>query len=130
MASPKSPILAVPPGSRDSKRLSTYEKGSYVRKDGTNDERETAGRAKNMRSHGGHGMQGKSNRSKFKGLSDLTTSTVPGIAKGIYEQEESIYNLKESKEEQKLFETNESLNHLISSLENKQNLITEQNDEN
>ena len=129
-AGEESPLLAVPPGSRDSKRLSTYEKGSYVRKDGTNDERETAGRAKNMRSHGGHGMQGKSNKSKFKGLSDLTTSTVPGIAKGIYEQEESIYNLKESKEEQKLFETNESLNHLISSLENKQNLITEQNDEN
>ena len=129
-AAEESPLLAVPPGSRDSKRLSTYEKGSYVRKDGINDERETAGRAKNMRSHGGHGMHGKSNRSKFKGLSDLTTSTVPGIAKGIYEQEESIYNLKESKEEQKLFETNESLNHLISSLENKQNLITEQNDEN
>jgi len=129
-AGEESPLLAVPPGSRDSKRLSTYEKGSYIRKDGINDERETAGRAKNMRSHGGHGMHGKSNSSKFKGLGDLTTSTVPGIAKGIYEQEESIYNLKESKEEQKLFETNESLNHLISSLENKQNLITEQNDEN
>jgi hypothetical protein len=33
-------------------------------------------------------------------------------------------------EEQKIFEVNDSLNHLISSLEDKQKLITEQNDEN
>ena len=83
-----------------------------------------------MRAHGGHAMQGKSNRSKFKGISDLATSTVPGIAKGIYEEEESIYSLKESKEEQKLFEVNDSLSHLIDSLEEKQKLSTEQNDEN
>lgn len=75
-------------------------------------------------------MQGKSTRSKFKGISDLATSTVPSIAKGIYEEEESIYNLKESKEEEKLFEVNDSLNHLIDSLEKNQKLITEQNDEN
>jgi hypothetical protein len=129
-AGEESPLLAVPPGSRDSDRLSTYEKSSYVRKDGINDERKIAGRAKNMRAHGGHAMQGRSNRSKFKGISDLATSTVPSIAKGIYEEEESIYNLKESKEEEKLFEVNDSLNHLIDSLEKNQKLITEQNDEN
>jgi hypothetical protein len=66
----------------------------------------------------------------MKGISDLATSTVPSIAKGIYEEEESIYNLKESKEEEKLFEVNDSLNHLIDSLEKNQKLITEQNDEN
>ena len=32
-------------------------------------------------------------------------------AKGIYEQDESIYKLKEKTEEQKLFEVNESLNN-------------------
>ena len=60
----------------------------------------------------------------------MATSTVPSIAKGIYEEKESTYNLKESIEEQKIFEVNDSLNHLISSLEEKQKLITEQNDEN
>jgi hypothetical protein len=63
-------------------------------------------------------------------VSDLATSTVPSIAKGIYEHDESTYTLKESMEEQKIFEVNDSLNHLISSLEDKQKLITEQNDEN
>ena len=66
-----------------------------------------------MRAHGGQAMHGTSTRSKFKGISDLATSTVPSIAKGIYEEEESIYNLKESKEEQKLFEVNDSLNHCL-----------------
>jgi hypothetical protein len=75
-------------------------------------------------------MHGTSTRSKFKGISDLATSPIPSIAKGIYEKDESIYNLKESKEEQKLFEINDSLNGLIDSLESKNKLITEQNDEN
>ena len=127
-----SPLLAVPPGSRDSKRLSTYEKSSYVRKDGTNDGRKSSGpRQRNIGAQYNAEKRGNSTRSKFQGaLSDLATSTVPSIAKGIYEQDESTYNLKESIEEQKIFEVNDSLNHLISSLEDKQKLITEQNDEN
>ena len=52
------------------------------------------------------------------------------LSKGIYEQDESIYNLKESKEEQKLFEVNDSLHNLLKDLENSKKTITEQNDEN
>ena len=129
----ESALLAIPPGSRDSKRLSVYDKGTYERKDGTNDGRETAGRGKNMRAHGGSGMSGRSKKSKFPGGQNLTTSIIPdldGLSKGIYEDRQAIYNLKESKEEQKLFEVNDSLNNLLSSLENKQKIITEQNDEN
>ena len=126
-----SPLLAVPPGSRDSKRLSTYEKSSYVRKDGTNDGRKSSGpRQRNIGAQYNAEKRGASTRSKFQGASGVATSTVPPIAKGIYEQDESTYNLKESIEEQKIFEVNDSLNHLISSLEDKQKLITEQNDEN
>ena len=126
-----SPLLAVPPGSRDSKRLSTYEKSSYVRKDGTNDGRKSSGpRQRNIAAQYNAEKRGSSDRSKFQGASGIATSTVPSIAKGIYEQDESTYNLKESIEEQKIFEVNDSLNHLISSLEDKQKLITEQNDEN
>ena len=128
----ESALLAIPPGSRDSKRLSVYDKGTYERKDGTNDGRETAGRGKNMGAHGGSGMTGRSKKSKFPGGQNLTTSIIPdldGLSKGIYEDRQAIYNLKESKEEQKLFEVNDSLNNLLSSLENKQKIITEQNDE-
>ena len=126
-----SPLLAVPPGSRDSKRLSTYEKSSYVRKDGTNDGRKSSGpRQRNIGAQYNAEKRGSSTRSKFQGASGIATSTVPSIAKGIYEENESTYNLKESIEEQKIFEVNDSLNHLISSLEDKQKLITEQNDEN
>lgn len=130
-AGEESPLLAVPPGSRDSKRLSTYKKSSYVRKDGMNDGRKSSGpRQRNIGAQYNAEKRGSSTRSKFQGVSDLATSTVPSIAKGIYEEKESTYKLKESKEEQKLFEINDSLNHLINSLEEKQKLITEQNDEN
>ena len=52
------------------------------------------------------------------------------LSKGIYEQDESIYNLKESKEEQKLFDVNDSLHSLLKNLEDSKKTITEQNDEN
>ena len=125
-----SPLLAIPPGSRDSDRLSVYNKSTYVRKDGTNDGRESAGRAKNMRAHGNTAMSGKSTRSKFPGMRDSGTSAIPSIAKGIYEEDESIYSLKESQEEQRLFDVNESLSQLMNSLEARKKIITEQNDEN
>ena len=132
-AGDESALLAVPPGSRDSKRLSVYKKGDYLRKDGTNDGRETAGRAKNMRAHARVNDTGRSKKSKFPGNRAMATSVIPdldGLSKGIYEDRQAIYNLKESKEEQKLFEVNDSLNNLLSSLESKQKIITEQNDEN
>jgi hypothetical protein len=129
-----SPLLAVPPGSRDSERLSkvsNYEKGSYTRKDGTNDGRKSSGpRQRNMAAQYNAEKRGRSTRSKFQGASGIESAALPSIAKGIYEEKESTYTLKESKEEQKIFEVNDSLNHLISSLEDKQKLITEQNDEN
>jgi len=122
-----SPLLAVPPGSR---KVREYEKSTYVAKDGTNDQRSTAGRAKSMRAKYNAEKAGSSTRAKFPGSRDLTSSKIPSISKGVYEQDESTYTLKESIEEQKLFEVNDSLNHLISSLEDKQKLITEQDDEN
>jgi len=130
-AGEESPLLAVPPGSRDSDRLSTYKKSTYVRKDGTNDGRKSSGpRQRNIAGHGNNEMRGNSTRSKFKGISDLAKSTVPSIAKGIYEQDQSTYTLEESKEEQRLFEVNDSLKQLINGLENKEKTNMEQNDEN
>ena len=51
-----------------------------------------------------------------------------GLA-SLYEQEESIYKLKEKSEEDKLFELNSSIRSLIEGLEEKETLM-EQQDEN
>ena len=44
---------------------------------------------------------------------------------GIYEQDESIYNLREKSEEEKLFEVNESVRSLLEGLDNKENVPLE-----
>ena len=52
-----------------------------------------------------------------------------GIGSGIYEEDQSIYNLREQTEEDKLFTIDKSVRDLLQELENK-NTITEQKDEN
>jgi len=64
------------------------------------------------------------------GYGDLKTlTTMNGLGAGIYEQDESIYNLRESDEENKLFEINESVRNLLQDLNKNQTLITEKKDE-
>ena len=52
-----------------------------------------------------------------------------GISVGIYEEDQSIYKLREETEEDKLFETSESIRMLLEGLESKEN-ISEQKNEN
>ncbi len=73
-------------------------------------------------------MSSNTPRSVFPGSEKMVKNTVPRIAKGIYEQNESIYTLKERSEEEKLFAVNDSVRSLLQSMENK-NLLTEQQDE-
>ena len=125
-----SPLLAVPPGSRGAKRLSVYDKGTYARKDGKNDKRKAGART---RSIGGKYNKEKSSstiRNVVPGLSDLNTLANPSIGSGIYEQDESIYNLREQNEEEKLFTLNSSVKVLLEGLENNNKDIVEQKDEN
>ena len=51
------------------------------------------------------------------------------IQNGIYEQYESIYNLREQTEEDKLFKINNSIRTLLEGLENKDNLLVEHKNE-
>ena len=77
------------------------------------------------------------NKSKYAGqmASPSLRNTVPGmrdiqtLAKGIYEQEASIYSLREQSEEDKLFTINKSVKVLLEDLETKEKLITEQKNE-
>ena len=55
-------------------------------------------------------------------------NSIPSIAKGIYEQEQPIYSLREQNEEDKLFNVSDSVRNIIESLENNK-LLTEQNNE-
>ena len=48
---------------------------------------------------------------------------------GIYEQDESIYKLREKTEENKLFEMNNSIRRLIKGLEEKELLMEQQNED-
>ena len=57
------------------------------------------------------------------------TAAIPSIAKGIYEDQQPTYILREHAEEAKLLELNESVKKLIEGLENKTK-PTEQDNEN
>ena len=63
------------------------------------------------------------------GIQDIGTIAKMGsIGTGIYEQDEAIYKLKEKKEEDKLFERNNSIRTLIESLEEKETLTEQKNE--
>jgi hypothetical protein len=67
---------------------------------------------------------GSSLRTTLPGSRDIQS-----LAKGIYEQEASIYSLREQSEEDKLFKINKSIKVLLEGLEVKEKLITEQKNE-
>ena len=118
----ESPLLAVPPGSRNDKR--TYEKSTYYPV--KNDRRKNSGpRIRNYASKRSAEKSSPTMRNVFPG-SEI--NSIPSIAKGIYEEEQPIYKLNEEVEEQKLFELNNSIKNIIESLENKQ-ILTEQKNE-
>ena len=120
-------LLAVPPGSRDSPRLTPGAKGKVYTPVKT-DKRKSSG--PRIRNYAAKRSAEKSSNTIRNILPGAEINTIPSIAKGIYENQESTYNLKESVEEQKLFEVNESLHSLITDLDkHQQKLLTEQNNE-
>jgi len=107
----ESPLLAVPPGSRDDVR--TYEKSTY--KPVKNDRRKERGpRTRNYASKRSSEKSSSTLRNIFPG-SEI--NRIPSIAKGIYEEEQPIYKLNEHAEEQKLFEIDNSVVQLIENLD-------------
>ena len=126
----ESALLAVPPGSRDSPRLTPGAKGKVYHPVKNDSRKDSGPRIRNYKAQYNAEKRGASNRSKFPGSEISSLSSMLPLSKGIYEQDDSIYNLKESKEEQKLFEVNDSLHSLLKNLEDSKKTITEQNDEN
>ena len=125
-ATDDSPLLAVPPGSRQAPRLTPGAKGKVynpVRHDRRTD---SGPRKRNYAAKYNKEKRGSSNRSVFPG-SEI--SSIPSISKGIYELKEPTYKLEELNEENKLFEVNNSIRELLSNLEQKDNILTEHENE-
>lgn len=125
-AGEESPLLAVPPGSRNSPRLTPGAKGKAY-KPVKNDRRKDTG--PRTRSYAGKRSAEKSSSTMRNVFPGSEINTIPSISKGIYEEEQSIYTLREKSEEDKLFEINDSIRNLLLGMENK-NRLTEHKDEN
>ena len=68
-------------------------------------------------------------RNTIPGITDLSTLASPSAGRGIYEQNESIYSMTETVEEQKLFKLNSSIRTLLEDLEKKDNILVENKNE-
>ena len=125
-AGEESPLLAVPPGSRNAPRLTPGSKGKAYRPVKTDKRKSSGPRARNYAGHRNAEKSSNTSRNVFPG-SEI--NNIPSLSKGIYEEQDSIYTLRERSEEEKLFEVNDSVRNLLQSMEEK-TLLTEQKDEN
>jgi hypothetical protein len=140
----ESGLLAVPPGSRNTpkatpgaqaKRKERIHKGPHGSKTykPTRDSRPQGARTRSTRSQYAS-EEGSSTMRKIMpgyadGLKSLGQGFVP-TSEGIYEEEQSIYTLREQKEEDKLFQMNENIRSLLQQLEENGKDTTENPDEN
>ena len=122
----ESSLLAVPPGSRNSPRLTPGAKGKVYHPVNRDKRSDSGPRIRNYNSKYNHEKRGASTRSVFPG-SEI--NSIPSIAKGIYEVKQSTYKLDELKEENRLFEVNNSIRSLLENLEEKNQSIMEQENE-
>ena len=125
----ESPLLAVPPGSRDAPRLTPGAKGKVYHPVKT-DKRQAGARTRSYAAKHSKEKSSATTRNTMPGYADLRSIVkMDGITAGIYEEKESTYNLREHTEEEKLFKINESFRGLVKELENSENLLMEQKDE-
>jgi len=125
----ESPLLAVPPGSRDAPRLTPGSKGKVYRPV-KRDSRQAGARTRSYQSKFSKEKSSATTRNTMPGYTDLKTLTkMDGVGVGIYEHEEPIYNLMEQNEEKQIFKINNSVDDLITILNERENILTEQKDE-
>ena len=128
----ESPLLAVPPGSRDTptvKSLEPQAKGKkyFPKRD---DRRSGSGpRSRSMKASGGAQKASSGTRNTLPGSEIGNLAKPIGANVGIYEQDESTYTIRELSEETRLFEIDSSLRVLLEGLENKEENLLEQKNE-
>ena len=121
-----SPLLAVPPGSRTRQKphLTKGSKGKAYAPVSV-DKRTPGARSRSMAAQWGQQMTSPSLRNIAPGYGGH--DSLKSLGAGIYEQKEPIYNLSEQKEEDKLFQLNDSIRFLLDDLGKKP--LTENKDE-
>ena len=120
----ESALLAVPPGSRNSPRLTPGAKGKlyYPKKV---DRRNAGARTRHFDSLRAAEKSSNTTRNVFPGAEINTLAKPTSVSAGIYAESGTIYNEAEQDEERKLFEINDSLRNLLSDLDKKEKLLTE-----
>jgi hypothetical protein len=125
----ESTLLAVPPGSRNEPRLTPGAKGKvyYPKKV---DRRDAGARQRSNASKWSKEKSSSTLRNIMPGMGDLDVLVkMGGASTGIYEGDESTYKTGELLEENQLFQINDSIRDLITSLENNSQDTLEQQDE-
>ena len=125
----ESPLLAVPPGSRNAPRLTPGAKGKVYHPTKT-DSRPQGARTRHLKSMGSTEITPRTTLPGRDMLSALGRGVVETSAgSGFYSDLEPTYSLEELNQEDRIFEVNRSIRDLVSVLEEKNNLLTEQKDE-
>ena len=128
----ESALLAVPPGSRNSPRLTPGSKGKKYQAVNPESDGRLQGkrgpRTRSLRSAGGQ-QHFRTKRTIFPGSEIGSLAIPPSISEGVYKQEEPIYSLREQDEEAQLFKINKSMKLLLEGLDKKANLLVEQKNE-
>ena len=128
-AGDESALLAVPPGSRNAPRLTPGAKGKKYHPVKT-DKRQSGARTRSYASKYSKEKSSRAMRNIHPGAEINTIADFGGIGAGIYENDQSIYTLREEKEEEQVFQMHESLRGLLMGLEEKEKLLVENKDEN
>lgn len=124
-----SPLLAVPPGSRNSPRLTPGAKGKVYYPTKT-DSRPQGARTRHLKSMGSTEITPRTTLPGRDMLSALGRGVVETSAtSGFYNDLEPTYSLEEINQEERIFEVNRSIRDLVEVLEEKNNILTEQKDE-
>ena len=124
-----SPLLAVPPGSRNSPRLTPGAKGKvYYPK--SVDKRPSGARSRHLSSMTGPEITPRTTVPGRDALAALGRGVVESSdPTGDYTQQEPIYSQMGLNEELRIFEVNSSVRQLVETLDKKDKSLTEQNDE-
>ena len=124
-----SALLAVPPGSRNAPRLTPGAKGKVYHPKKV-DRRNAGARKRSNAAKGSREKASSTMRNIMPGSQELSSlAKMDGIGNGIYEQDVSTYRVEEQKEENQLFNINESLRTLLQELETKTETSMEQKNE-
>ena len=129
----ESPLLAVPPGSRDAPRIhgGPNSKGKKIYYPKRDDRRSGGGpRSRSMKAAGGAQKASSGARNTLPGSEINTLANPIGANVGIYEQDESIYTIRERTEESRLFEIDSNLRVLLEGLATNKETLLEQKNEN